>query len=1276
MKKLGKISAAQQINTKIFDPSKFVQTHSKAGGPGHGNTNEKVGASKLSNAEPFVVETGIKNDAPEIIALSDFIPIYESVDNLSEEGTSLKIKKDALLVSAISAIQNSSITNSTTEDNRKAIKQYCDSFGTDLSDFLSQIESVKNSMILNLNKSADQLPHALKYNAIEILRENDENIISKWKSTKLWIQMCLNFKQFLLYPTREFIPPNTASDPSSDKYNLYTNPTSIVEPNKFKPVEGTFLTDPSSSQQGNIFKTSRKFLNGLNLTPSGLDPLMDMTYESPYLPSGFADYSRSLSKKLADGGDEAAAKSALQNIGYASSVIEVASLFYDNFQSKDILKNQLFSFYTPKESDIQNPGNIAAMASLICKEFYFSDFSSIPNFESNYGYKDFNKNDKIYQIFDYLIGKSPVDVATIQQQPDNKSLIGLCQFQGTSAQTDVSLLSLPVVLTFEDNYLFNVDNNNNNSIITPGTVYLIDSSIQVDADGKFKTDILSSYIEKLKIASESWNFISESIFPDSSAISIVNDAGLGGKITVPSSSPSGPLGYFSNPSHLVDHIRINLLKKLPWNKSGYVEVSANRDASHLLIEKAIFEQQKLKTSYLMSYLFLQQFVRLWKKTNGSFSTIAAVSANFTNILDSIASDVVWQIRRINSKLGEAGVGSWSIGNTSELLFQNYDDINHDNNLDNVINNITDENGSPAPGAGANNPDPASYLRFETLVQALTYNDNNFAELINGTTNNLAALQAEPPIKIDVLDSIGDIMYDAYLNISKYEAEAEGNTFTSFSGMSVIRYLASIFQLCYSLVYSYHGIHKSGGDYKKETIKLETHLLHAPLPFTEFSSAQPGAFLDPRTNSVFGINKLVKKQESGYFIVGNSPGTIDDLKKPHLNIYTSLIVCAAHNAELSERTRFFVDYLSGLYNVFFSLKSTLNSGNIQQKLKELISAIGLNNVNYLMSEEQLILLNHRLKEFSTRAAPDYASPVVSLPQFKNFKIDQISLGLPIEDLSVVSWDLLLNNYFSQSYYFKPGSFNRKIMSVGIPRGLHRQIKTKMSSNKPDARQDGIINLKVWRIDSLNPMLIYRPLTFKYSMNVFPTRILNNLVIDKANDLISGIPVQKINSLTSFYDSRYPDLKTSKDFSDQNLYKFHVLSLMLEEYLNFMTDLYFDEHRYFNYSNITQNAQNILSNTFLASLDKIKSYLLTPRKFDRVFHLTFDPDDFIVDTDNTISQNKLLDAEQQWGFSVDDILKPYVDKKILEIRNGLYRRVATAPSQVTYDSYYVTIHGSDE
>jgi hypothetical protein len=89
-------------------------------------------------------------------------------------------------------------------------------------------------------------------------------------------------------------------------------------------------------------------------------------------------------------------------------------------------------------------------------------------------------------------------------------------------------------------------------------------------------------------------------------------------------------------------------------------------------------------------------------------------------------------------------------------------------------------------------------------------------------------------------------------------------------------------------------------------------------------------------------------------------------------------------------------------------------------------------------------------------------------------------------------------------------------------------------------------------------------------------------------------------------------------------------------------------------------------------------LTPRKFDRVFHLTFDPDDFIVDTDSTISQNyKLLYVEQQWGvLSVDDILKPYVDKKILEIRNGLYRRVATAPSQVTYDSYYVTIHGSDE
>jgi hypothetical protein len=91
---------------------------------------------------------------------------------------------------------------------------------------------------------------------------------------------------------------------------------------------------------------------------------------------------------------------------------------------------------------------------------------------------------------------------------------------------------------------------------------------------------------------------------------------------------------------------------------------------------------------------------------------------------------------------------------------------------------------------------------------------------------------------------------------------------------------------------------------------------------------------------------------------------------------------------------------------------------------------------------------------------------------------------------------------------------------------------------------------------------------------------------------------------------------------------------------------------------------MNETFLSDVNIYKKRISYPKKFDRVFNMIIDPDDFIID--ESMSTKETLDYLVSLGIltggSLGDIKIPY-------------RHRDTSPDDITLDEYFVTIEPYD-
>lgn len=343
-----------------------------------------------------------------------------------------------------------------------------------------------------------------------------------------------------------------------------------------------------------------------------------------------------------------------------------------------------------------------------------------------------------------------------------------------------------------------------------------------------------------------------------------------------------------------------------------------------------------------------------------------------------------------------------------------------------------------------------------------------------------------------------------------------------------------------------------------------------------------------------------------------------------------------------------------------------------------------------------LLNSSFSEISTDSVNS-----LDLSQLREFGVNKVNLGSVRTAKSIlknfadkgraVNWTSTVGfefynpsgKYVSNSNWYatkialqdpKFATLNKqKIITIGIPNGfLDAALSAKLSKNNVagdslNLEESDLINVKIYRLGK-NDGLIYNPISFKFDMSLFPYgfdgafRMTNGTAIvpqptDTYLNLLSRFKFYDFDETTEYRlvvpktisDLERSDLfyATRRDYAVEvvnNLYT----SFILDNYLNILTGLNFNEETFFDYQNdeinglvnsinsYVQNGTSLVNvkemssahqdflNFFtnrteqklmLTLCNDVGRNVLKPKVYDRTFHVVFDPNKFSINVNAT-------------------------------------------------------------
>lgn len=1261
--KLNKKISFGKVSSKLNDGTKDVVNHRKVTSRSSVNLNND-GNKKKDKVEPFEILTGITNDSPEIILLTDFLPLYDDFGNLNSYGDVFQVKQDSLLVAANSSINSvlnsadsSSIINSALS-NRKIISEFCDTFGKDIDAILKKTTTVKekfdcrkkveNDLLLKMGLLNDSDSNQSSINKVvssieDLLFEKNLNIIDSWTATKAWIQLVLEVKESLKNGL-PFLLSNT-NEPPKISNSVYKSPYSIYAP------RSSFLVKMN-------FSGERFNVNNLSF-------LSDVTEED--IPKVVED---------------------------------IKSIF--DLNSKNIFTQPVYSGNDIHES-------IAKLSLLLCKEsIYSTQMDSKVLSDYNYRLKSPGGNQ---DIWDYFFGEAFEDITDIKNDPlgDGKSLVSLSQF----VESDGS-----EVLTFEDSYIRdNIGEQRPSATITPGMFYYIESSLNV-VNKSFDTARIESYVNRLnssvkmitmlkkdlalkstnpfltitsKIANKSQSTgkkknkvessstkdvalknVEEKYHKDVEKLynSLEEDAKKNLRSFKINTNNSTIENNLKDPIQLLRNAEIAIFKNTSLlGRKGLNAGLAATFKSNLSLASdysAVIISTAIDDSELMSLLFLYVLNKNRKKLSNSYNqnTASASQENLSVTGNQHISEAIFhRLKKLFNNKSYDKNSVLAIKDFDEMTLQMALTLGLDWNrktLDNIADHLQE------------------YIEYFSSVE--NANDSSKKFFLSG---------------INDLTPISKANVSAALNRNILNTTFSDKS-TLYSGVQKTIYIAALFQLFCLIANS--AISEKIVSASSGIMSTNYTIARVKNPVLNDKKVQDEIFKQTNENLLPLIydNLMIKAESLLYDYINLSNQQIN-------SIYSFLF-------SLQKELQGFLSDLKSNSSEYSKVISELNS---------LIDDPSLTRI--LMTKEQLMLIRSKLHDVQTRANLSYDSEIKRVvPYFLNLKDNSlVDTILPIEDVHLVSWNLALKSFFKAPEFRESKGFNKKIVSIGVPQRLHRSFR-KNASKLSNKERSQLIKIYLFRINCLKPDLVYEPLIYLFDLKKFSTRVLKNYIDSgfsiNGNDDIKLDKIPILNGPFLSNDSSTNDFfivnDQNKSFENyeflskkekEELIKNHSTSFLMEEYLNYFSGTSFDEHKYYRYDNIkkvvdkefskfiknsTPETSNVTSRkdqfssdettkesktskyvkaldvepefsksvenffvgeTFMSNVDSLKKSLIMPKKFDRVFHIVFDPDDFAI--------NKNL--------TEDFVLLKYDSEKKDSIKGT-----------ISFDKYYAAIEMYDE
>lgn len=1276
-----------------------------------------------NNAESFDLTTGINSDSPEIIALSNFIPVYDKARQLNEFGSYLRNKQDAYLIRASSNLSNllsnpdSTLIsfNAAAQSNAENIVNFCENNARGIEDLLIHLELIRKKMdfrypidkavlklagiappdiILNDKNSPNFFPQASISSIEEILNETND-VIKHWTPTKLWLQSCLELKEILANGMiKSFLADGGVLGVDATNYQYYDAYT-ITSPRSSLVKKFNFSENQISSY------ALRGLITG---DPVGLRPI----------------------------------------------ILSISSLFSSDGAGASIFNEKVFF----ENANIEE--SIAKLSHILCKEYVYSTRMRT-DVLSDYGYP-FVLGGKNAGIWDHLIGQVGSDITDISPIPlgGGKSLTSLAQ----SIEPDGV-----EVLSFEDRYINdNVGTVRPDAIIVPGTLYYLESSINFNG-GNFDFSRLNRYIAKLNSSINMLKMVRDDLrFLPVEAYSSVNN-----KVLNKSGEGSSPTGFYSNaasailnsnknhkretiknalsnPISLIRHIEQKVLNgsgllrrsggpKL-WTNKNFFDLE--QDVSALLISLAVEKDD----AELQSLLFLHQIY--------SHASSMQLADEYNSMSLSFSSDSL-----VKSKL-------------VELILERIKAILSLAPIDKMIKASDEFKLSMSVVKDAlMSQKNSSNLRMLNSIGALIYEfDENFDSNDSVSRTN-GRFFLERIIRNTTIDKTNR-------PVSSRSSVEQLDRMSSYSGVEKTAYLVSIFKLCCLLVHTANperlvGINKptlqnqasdtitirkirnsvigtflSAEETKRgiSNFSLLEKDVEGNVSFTasSYNNASAISAINKQTKKikVFELPNSMQKGVKFFDLKNLSKKTVSNNQTLKLTVlyYDDIIVktenlLADYENKIHKSVDRFYCFLYTLKDEFSKLKNNLQPNKAKSYGRSLFDFSNLiqnpNLVRSLMTEQQLLLIKSKMEDYTTRLRLEsYTSPLrESTPYFLNLSSkDNLENFLPIEDVHLVSWNLALKDFLRDDKFLEGVGSNKKIMSIGVPQKLHRKMRVNSSRLSGQVHRNSLIQLCIYRINSFYPDLVYKPLVYNFDLRLFPTKILSNYkkcgfsvsenlgvtihnnlanfdetcstttdnlesfvnpnkfitISDKIVDFIPHLKgdqnykfnlIQPLNK-TKFKENDYSFL-TEQQFN--NLYRNHSTSFLLEEYLRLVTDLPFDENQYSQYDQLARSDSKVLKfvsnfadptkifnqtiENFLNDENLLSDYFTTlrklvlPKKFDRVFHVLFDPDEFELDSSTPL---EVIQKYTSNGNKIEDLTKTEIDEP-------------------TFDKYYVLIKSNE-
>lgn len=1206
--------------------------------PGRLTAFEKPGPQASS---PYAINVGFTQDSPVVVFSSEFVPLFDVSNEQSEQGKAISLKLNSSILTA--KVATTLLTQN--ESAKSAVQDNKDNIATFLAGetkLLTQLNQVMNETYAAL-KIPDYFYDFLFSKGYPIGK------ISTYASSKVWQQSLIELKKMFLthssqFATKEWVRKNVKNDEDSYKLADVLSPPSPFKHSWLNPYMNAALPVPSA------------FVSDFSLVGNVNDII--------------SFYKRI----LIDLWNPAITKEDPKN--------EFGVIFSDEFTiarlSNCITKEVLYSYA------LQESG--ALRANKFLEERGYSVVDS-PNFK----------------VWDHIIGNFTESAIEIPTSPigNGRSMVSFSKRNAVVAAPNNTTGNNFDVLTVEDDYV-------QGSNVTPGSVYYVDGTLLVGQNGNFDV----ARVNSLKTYANDLNSSTHRLL-SSLAVNIVDVDGVE-TYEKDQSVARYDVEYIMGKMTPI----VNLYTKI---LIGQSQLTAQEEELRLtcLILKSIIDPDESYKS-MSNSLLGNIFAAFMSAIQGAKSDQAI--SEVSNLISSVSSSPADDVDSFSSIL------VYSTTEVSESALQKKQE-----ELDQLKQKLAEAQylaNNPTPDVAGAQTSLKYYqeevAKTEQELQSLVAQQDS-SKVTDKIKNAFVMINGMPLIIKTMLQDISnnDIMKGDFTRYS-YQSRV-GFLFTYFililKTMSCLipENVTGIYAQTFSLFGSTTNTKNVLFSIKRlKDAELESYYQPDPaLPVLD-ADGNP-IIVDGQPLSSWRLSQTNPIVNSISMIDAELKTTID-----------SVAIFRRYSAYLIKKIDEFAKFITGDFQGYLS--SVKDAYTTDVTLSEVMKN---DLLNLSLSDQQVKVTNYLMSELNDRISQENTlkSNLVALPAFKNFP-NEFEKFMDVHGLNLVSYHMLAP-YFRSQQFTGVKAVNKRIFGIGIPNGLMRSLRAYYVGGHND-RLHNIYMIKAYKNDILRPNVVFRPMTYLFESNRFPTRSLGNwdfdaFISDTFNLLtipskyvgISG-EVSVHRNYSEAFNEDYQALSKDPNVVEsiqRQIYSNHAVSFLIEEYMRWFTDCRFEESAYYNHTtpqaetsstlqqttfsaalttgtpignsnstatytdpvsgqtysipvkkNVQQSTTTTPSTskqyqipvndtirsffkheTFMMNSEVLKRRLVYPKKFDRVFNLIIDPDDFMIDEENTLP------------ITIDNLEA----EGVLIKQGDEYRYRDTEADDTTFCEYYFTI-----